>query len=284
VPALPSSLRGIPSNGQMNLLVGALAVILTINLVASAVTVAARLPGLASKGWAARVREDMFPPSIPIVAAVLEYLHGVDLSSMRFAYVGTFLGIPVALTFLYVAWRLWGGSAAVRVALPVVVGVFLTFAGAVITHGSPYLDGPRDQMTADFTASRLAGIKTVPANADHVNGLVAAIEKDSAPGDRLFVFPDGQAYYVLTGRINPTRVDWYDTLATTPAISREAVADLQRDPPAWILVQDYHEADLLHTTPLDFEAVPAWKPIYDFITQAYVLVGTVDGVRVYRLR
>jgi hypothetical protein len=32
VPALPSSLSGTPTNGQMNLLVGALAVILTINL------------------------------------------------------------------------------------------------------------------------------------------------------------------------------------------------------------------------------------------------------------
>lgn len=284
VPALPSSLSGTPTNGQMNLLVGALAVILTINLVASAVTVAARLPGVASNGWAARVREDMFPPSIPIMAAVLEYLHGVDLSSMRFAYVGTFLGIPVALTFLYMGWRIWGGSAPVRVAIPVVVGVFVAVAGVVVTHGSPYLDGPRGQMKAAFTAPRLAGITTVPANSAHINDLVAEIEKDTAPGHPVFVFPDGQAYYVLTGRTNPTRVDWYDTLATTPAISRQAVADLQRDPPTWILVQDYHEADLLHTTPLDFEAVPAWKPIYDYITEAYVLVGNIGGVRVYRLR
>jgi hypothetical protein len=285
VPALPSSVQGIPTNGQMRLLVGALAVILAINLMASAVTVAARLPGLAGKPWAAQVRAEMFPPGIPIMAAVLEYLQGVDLSSMRFAYVGTFIGIPVALTFLYTVWRIWGGTPAVRVAIPVVVGVFIAVAGVVVTHGSPYLDGPREQMTADFTAPRLAGIKTLPGNASRINGLVAEIEKDTAPGDRLLVFPDGQSYYVLTGRRNPTRVDWYDPLAITPAIAVQAVADLQRDPPKWIFVQDYKESDFLHQRPNDFENEKTWKPIYDYITSAYNLVSTIDGdVRVYQIK
>jgi hypothetical protein len=285
IPALPSSVLGIPTNGQMSLLVGALAVTLSINLVASAVTVAARLPRLSATSWAARVREEMFPPSIAIIAAVLEYLQAIDLTSMRFAYVGTFIGIPVALTFLYMGWRVWGGAATVRVAIPAVVGVFIALAGAVVTHGSPYLDGPRDLMTADFSAPRLAGIKTLPGNAAHVNGLVAEIEKDTAPGDRVLVFPDGQSYYVLTGRTNPTREDWYDPLGVTPAISREAVADLQRDPPTWIMVQDYKESDLLHARPLDFENEKVWKPIYDYITAAYNLVTTIDGdVRVYRLK
>ena len=90
---------------------------------------------------------------------------------------------------------------------------------------------------------------------------------------------------MLTGRTNPTREDWYDPLGVTPAISREAVADLQRDPPTWIMVQDYKESDLLHARPLDFENEKVWKPIYDYITAAYNLVTTIDGdVRVYRLK
>ena len=283
VPALPSSTFGIPTNGQMNLLVSALTVVLAVNLIASLVTLAARLPGLASSAWAAQVRSEMFPPSIPVLAVVLEYLHGVDLSSMRFAYVGTFLGVPVALGFLYVGWRLWGGAPAARVAIPAAVGAFIAVAGAVVAHGSPYLDGPRDQLTAGLTASRLAGIKTLPENASHVNDLVAEIERNTAPGDSIFVFPDGQAYYVVTGRTNPTKVDWYNILATTPAISSEAVADLQRDPPTWILVQEYNESDFRHQYPLDFENQAAWQPIYDYISSHYDLVATVDGVRVYRL-
>jgi hypothetical protein len=156
--------------------------------------------------------------------------------------------------------------------------------GAVITHGAPYLDGPRDQMTAELTVPRLTGINTIPANAAHIQGIVAEIEKDTKPGDSIFVFPDGQAYYTVTGRLNPTKLDWYDTLATTPAMANEAVADLKRSPPTWILVQNYHEADFLHATPLDFENTPAWKPVYDYITANYDLVTTVEGVRVYRLR
>ena len=296
--AWPSSVLGIPTDGQMNLLVGALALVLLVNLIASAVTVAARLPQLSQQPWAARVRDEMFPPMVPIVAAVLEYLQGVDLSSMRFAYVGTFLGVPVALAFLYMGWRLsyptesstprgplkWGGAPVVRVAAPAVVGVFIAIAGAVVTHGSTYLDGPRDQMTAELTGPRVAGLKTLPSNATHINGLVAEIERQAGPGDSVFIFPDGQAYYVITGRTNPTKVDWYDILATTPAISSDAVADLQRNPPTWILVQEYNESDFRHQSPLDFESQAAWKPIYDYITTHYDLVTTVDGVRFYRLR
>ncbi|HYR53864.1 MAG TPA: hypothetical protein VEQ13_02985, partial [Methylomirabilota bacterium] len=194
--AWPSSVLGIPTDGQMNLLVGALALVLLVNLIASAVTVAARLPQLSQQPWAARVRDEMFPPMVPIVAAVLEYLQGVDLSSMRFAYVGTFLGVPVALAFLYMRWRLsyptesstprgplkWGGAPVVRVAAPAVVGVFIAIAGAVVTHGSTYLDGPRDQMTAELTGPRVAGLKTLPSNATHINGLVAEIERQAGPG------------------------------------------------------------------------------------------------------
>jgi hypothetical protein len=293
-PAWPSSVLGIPTDGQMNLLVGALALMLLLNLIASAVTVAARLPRISQQPWAARVREEMFPPMVTIVAAVLEYLQGVDLSSMRFAYVGTFLGVPVALAFLYMGWRIWGGAPAARAAVPAVVGVFIAISGAVVTHGSPYLDGPRDQMTAGLgwtgyaplteAPSRVTGLKTLPDNAAHIKGLVAEIEQNTAPGESIFVFPDGQAYYVITGRTNPTKVDWYDVLATTPAMSSEAVADLQRNPPTWILVQEYNESDFRHQSPLDFESVAAWKPIYDYITSHYDLVTTVDGVRVYRLR
>jgi hypothetical protein len=284
VPALPSSTIGIPTNGQLNLLVGGLALVLAINLVASLVTVAARLPTLYQRPWAARVRAELFPPLVPIVAAVLEYLHGVDLSSMRFAYVGTFLGVPVALAFLYMGWRLWGGASVVRMAMPGAVGVFIAVAGAVVTHGSPYLDGPRDQMTATFTSTRLAGISTVPSKAAHVNDLVAEIERDTGPGDSTFVFPDGQGYYVLTGRTNPTKVDWFDIEATTPAMTIEALDTLKTHPPQWVYVQLYNESDISHSTPLNFSVDPRWQPIFDFIIANYDLVRTVDGVQVYRLK
>lgn len=283
-PAVATSTQGIPTNGQMGLLVAGLALVLAINLSASVVTVAARFPAWRDRAWAETVRATIFPPVVPIVAAALEYLHGVDLSSMRFAYVGTFLGVPVAISFLYMCARLLTLDAVSRVAAPAVVGAFVVVAGAVVTHGSPYLDGSRAGMTATFDAPRLAGLSTVPTNADHVDGVVALIDKHTQPGDRTLVFPDGQVYYVVTGRHNPTKVDWYDILATTPAMSDEAARTLQQDPPQWIFVQEYNESDIGHAAKLDFESQPAWKPVFDFISANYDLVETVDGVDVYRLK
>ena len=139
-------------------------------------------------------------------------------------------------------------------------------------------------MTAGFTAPRLAGIKTLPANAAHIDDLVAEIEKDTKPGDRVLVFPDGQTYYVLSGRTNPTRVDWYDPIGITPAISQQAVVDLENDPPTWIIVQDYQESDFQHLRPNDFANQSTWKPIYDYIQAAFTLVRTIDDAHVYHLK
>ena len=147
------------------MLVGALALVLGLNLVASAVTTLARLPGISSRLWATEIREGMFPPAVPIVASVLEYLHGIDLSSMRFAYVGTFLGIPVALTFLYALWRMLGVRAIQSAAAPAVIGLFVAVSGVVITQGSPYLDGPRDQMTATYPLGELRARQNVGRSA-----------------------------------------------------------------------------------------------------------------------
>ena len=282
--ALPSSTRGVPTDRQLDVLVGGLGLVLAINVIASLVTVAARLPTYYQRPWAERVRAELFPPMLPIVAAVLEYLHCIDLNSMRFAYVGTFLGVPVALAFLYMGWRLWGRMPSMRVAVPATIGVFIAVAGAVVTYGSPYLDGPRSQLSTELTASTVAGLKTRPEYATHLNDIVAEIERQTAPGESVFVFPDGQTYYMVTGRTNPTKIDWYDTWATTPTMADEAVADLKRSPPTWILVQQYHESYIANVMPLDFEGESAWKPIYDYITSAYDLVTTVDGVLVYRLR
>lgn len=283
-PAVPTSTAGIPTPGQLDALVGALALVLGVNGLASLLTVAARMPGLAARPWAARVRSELYPPMVPIVAAVLEYLHGIDLSSMRFAYAGTFLGVPVALTFIYALCRMAGAARLVSALTPAVLGAFIAAAGAVVTHGSPYLDGPRADMTATFGVPRLGGIATVPANADHVSALVREIDSRASATDAVLVFPDGQAYYVITGRSNPTKVDWYDLLATTPAMADEASAALQNHPPRWIFVQRYNESDLQRSAPLDFEAQAAWKPVFDYIQNAYDLVGSVDGVDIYRLK
>ena len=163
------------------------------------------------------------------------------------------------------------------------VGVWIAVAGVVITAGSPYLDGPRSEMSATITQPRLAGIHTVPAEARHVEGIVAIIDSRTQPGDRVLVFPDGQAYYLASGRVNPTKIDWYDLLATTPAMGAEAASDLARDPPKLVILQHYAEADIQHSERLDFESEGAWKPVYDYVVAHYTKIESTADVDVYVL-
>lgn len=278
--ALVSSRMGIPTYAQLEVLSAGLAILLAINGAAALLLVAARLPRIERYGWAAVVRERLMSPFLPVLAFCMEYLHTVSVTSMRFAYVGTFLAIPVALAFLTQLAAFSAKPAASRLAAPI-LGIWIAVAGAVVTYGSPYLDGPRSEMSAEFAAPRLAGLRTVPAEAGHVDRLAAIIQTRTKPGDAVLVFPDGQAYYLITGRPNPTKIDWYDVLATTPGMAEEAARDLDRNPPQLVVLQHYNEGDIQRLTPLEFESEAAWKPVYDYVLAHYTKVDSTPDADVY---
>lgn len=280
--ALVTSRLGTPTFAQIELLASGLGLLGVINAMGAALTLAARMPRIERFGWAEVVRQHFLPPTLPVLAFSLEYLHTISVTSMRFAYVGTFLAIPVALVFLAQLASLKPVAAASRLAAPI-VGVWIAVAGTVVLLGSPYLDGPRAQMTASFAEPRLAGIRTVPANASHVDRLAAIIESRTGPGDAILVLPDGQAYYVVTGRTNPTKIDWYDLLATTPAMGKEAALDMARMPPRLVILQRYRESDITHLHPLNFASRPAWNPVYQYVIAHYTKVDSTDDADVYVL-
>jgi hypothetical protein len=95
--------------------------------------------------------------------------------------------------------------------------------------------------------------------------------------------PDYPILYYLTGRTNPTRQDWYFPWTLTESDSRQAVRDLQRNPPRLAIVQIYDagELDPNRLAPIDYEANPIWKPIYDYLMANYVLVDQRAGLRLY---
>jgi hypothetical protein len=281
VPARHPSTQGIPTFDQMELLASALGLLLALNVVALAVSAAAWSRWWWARPFAQRLRTEIFPPQLPLIALSVQLLHDYSLTGMRFSYVGTFLSIPTALLFLFGLGRAglrfgghrWGAA---------VVGAWLAMAGPLVLFGSPYLDGPRTELAAGFREPALAGLRTLPANARHVDATVAAVDRYSRPGQAAFVFPDGQGYYVLTGRRNPTRIDWYDVWATTPSMSNDAVSALAADPPAVVLVQRYNESDFNRVgPPLDFESEPKWRPIYDWIIANYQMTTSVGDVDVY---
>jgi Dolichyl-phosphate-mannose-protein mannosyltransferase len=280
--ALETSRLGTPTYAQLELLASALGLLLVINAAAAVLTLAARMPRIERFAWAEVVRHHFMPPVLPVLAFSMEYLHTISVTSMRFAYVGTFLAIPVALVFLAQLASLKPVAASSRLSAPV-LGVWIAAAGAVITLGSPYLDGPRADMTAVFAAPRLAGVRTVPAEAGHVDRVAMIIEERTKQGDSVLIFPDGQAYYLMTGRVNPTKVDWYDLLATTPAMGEEAALDMARNPPKLVVLERYRESDIQHLHPLEFDSEPAWKPVYDYVLAHYTRVDSTPDADVYVL-
>jgi hypothetical protein len=281
IPAAPSSTLGIPTFSQMEALVAGLGLLLSLNAAAFLVTMGAALPTFRDRPWCAILRRELFPPQLPLLAFSVQLLQDYSVAGMRFSYVGTFLSIPTALLFVHGLARIGAGFSANRWTA-VVLGVWLAATGTVILYGSPYLDGPRSRLTASFAEPQLAGLRTLPANAERVDATVALLERYSKPNEPVFVFPDGQAYYFLTKRRNPTRTDWYDLSSITPALAREAAGRLAADPPAVILIQEHQQNDFLQTRPaLDFESEPRWSPIYDWIQANYRKVGTVGTVDVY---
>ena len=281
IPASFPSTQGIPTFSQMEALVTALALLLTLNLIAFVVTLGANLPPLRDRPFAAVIRRELFPPQLPLIAFSLQLLQDYSVAGMRFSYVGTLLSIPTAILFIHGLARTGIGFRANRWAAAV-IGVWVAATGALILQGSPYLDGPRSQLTASFAEPQLAGIHTLPANAKRVDTIVTLLERYSRPGQPVFVFPNGQTYYNLAQRRNPTRTDWFDLWALTPAIAKEAAGRLAADPPAVILVQQYEESNFLQKgPPLDFESEPRWSPVYDWIKAHYRKVDTVGTVDVY---
>jgi hypothetical protein len=281
IPASFPSTLGIPTFSQMEAMVTALALLLALNFIAFLVTFGAYLPRLRDRPLAAVIRRELFPPQLPLLAFSLQLLQDYSVAGMRFSYVGTFLSIPTALLFIYSLARIGVGFRANRWAAAV-IGVWVAATGALILHGSPYLDGPRSQLTAGFAEPQMAGLRTVSANAKRVDSTVALLQRYSRPDRSVFVFPDGQAYYNLARRRNPTRTDWFDLWALTPAIATDAATRLAADPPAVILIQQYEESNFLQKgPPLDFESEPRWSPVYDWIIAHYHKVGTAESVDVY---
>lgn len=278
VRALPSSSTGMPSARQLALLLLILGVLLVLNAVTFLVTLVAK----------AQLKAALFPPELPLLALGLQYVAQFNAAGIRYSYYGAFLSVPVAILFLRSlaavnpSWR--RGPFAVRVMplAPLVLGLSIVAAGIVDTHGVVARDGPRSQLSASFATPRLHGLTSLPANTERVDGLVAMVESQTAPGDPILVLPDFPVLYFLTGRRNPTRIGWYETPQVTTGEAEQAVADMKRDPPKLVILQTYDEADFRRTGPkLDYEAIPQLLPIYRYVIENYRLVHTVGDLDIY---
>ena len=143
--------------------------------------------------------------------------------------------MPIAAAFLMVAmehtlsmWR--GGIKLLPLAAWRTVGILvLAFVGGFFTPTLPI-------KTAQENISKL--VTLIPDSqrreAPKENPLVAWIQDHSAPSDPVMFVPADAAYYYLTKRFNPTRFDLSHQMITH-AHRAEALADMQTNPPRWIV-------------------------------------------------
>ncbi len=235
---------------------------------------------------AARWRQYV-PGSLPVVAAALQYMAQFGYSGVGYSYLGAYLTVPVAGLFLV---RLGPGrnpltlrERALVLAPALLLAAFLVWVSADVVNRSVYRDAPREQLTASFATPKLAGVLSTPAQVEQIDAVVALVDQYTSPGDPIFVMPDFPILYYLTGRTNPTRQDWYFPWTLTEDDSRQAVLDLERHPPRLALVQVYDAAEIdpSRRAPIDYQANTIWKPMYDYLTANYMLVGERAGLLVY---
>jgi hypothetical protein len=278
VRALPSSTVGLPTPRQEALLLVILGALLILNAIALILAVVAR----------GELKAALFPPQLPALALGLQYVAQFNTAGVRYSYYGAFLSVPVAILLLHSlvvarpAWR-WGRLAVGGAAwAPLAIAAAIAVTGIVDTRGLVFRDGPRSELAASFTTTRLHGITSLPANTSRVDSLVAAVEARSAPGDPILVLPDFPVLYFLTGRRNPTRIGWYETPQVTVAEAEQAVADMKHDPPKLVILQTYDEGDFLRTGPkLDYAGLPQLLPVYSYVIANYRLVDMVGDLAIY---
>lgn len=287
--ARQAATTGLPTARQEFFVIAVFGLLLGLTLLATAVCVAIHGPWLSDHPAAAALRAELFPPHLPATALVLQYLGQYNYAGVKFAYVSSFLSVPVALLFLRGIARTRFTSSALPAWRPplaaltaIMVGIWIVVGSIVVTRGTVYRDGTRAELTTGFQTPRLAGITTRPENAALLDGLVTTVERNTKPGDPILVFPDIPVLYFLTGRTNPTRVDWYDTGEITPRLVSQAISDLGQRPARLVFVQMFDGGDFRESGPrLDYAAIPKLSPLYAYVTGHYRPLTTVSGVAVF---
>ncbi len=266
--------------------------LLVINFVGLLLSLSARIPPFSASADATAMRRDLPPPTLFLLALVMQYLSQFTFTGVIYSYLGAYLSVPVGITLLgALAGPGQPGSAItaraiLRAAAPALFGLWIVLASANFIHNYVYFDAPRDQLTAAFQTPKLAGITSTPANVRRIDGVVRLVNAHSQPGDPVLVIQDFAALYFLTDRVNSTSQDWYLTSDSRflPASEIGAVvAELKRDPPKVVVIQTVSEFDWARSyRPDDVIDYKHSKlaPVYDYLTAHYVVVGTVDDINV----
>ena len=260
-------------------LLRALVLLLVLNAAVLILSAAVHGPWASGRSWAIRWRNALPPPELPLFALTVQYLTQFTFTGMRFSYIGAYLSIPVALLFIIQTGKAAQRSASTLLLRPAAaaagLGAWLVVGSVLVTAVTVYRDGPRKELVAAFATPKLAGVRTLPANAAQIDDLARAVATYTGPTDTVLVMPDYPALYYLTDREPATRQTWYFEWMLTPAIVDQAVTDLQRRPAAAVFLQ----RSVLEADP-GAPALRVW-PLYQYVKSAYKKAATVGDIDVY---
>ena len=182
--------------------------------------------------------------------------------------------------FTYLAIREWHpGVRGKRVAIGLIFIILVI--GMYHKHEAVYRDEKRSLLTYSFADPKLSGIKSTERNVRQVAGLISAVNHYTDKGDYIFVFPDFPVLYYLTGRKNPTRVEWPIFREIDMEMVYEMVDSLEARPPKLVLLQMYPEADFTRSGPkYSFYNFMEYKPLIQLFYDKYNKVAEVGDVYV----
>lgn len=259
-----------------------------VGVIALLVSLILETPWLARNETAAGLRSRFPPLELIFLALFLQWLAQFHYDGLVFWFVGSYLSVPVVLIFLRELGRVripvFRGATRLRFGAPavawVLIATWLSIGGAGIFLERVYQDADRPLLTASFSPAKLSGITTYPETAQRVDALVAEVDRRTKPGDPIFFFPDYGIMYAVTGRTNPTPLDWYNEAFLTPAVTDQVLAALQRDPPRVVFLQRQREGAYQRDQPPVDYVHSKWAPIFLYLIAHYRVDGGVQDIAI----
>lgn len=157
----------------------------------------------------------------------LQYLSGFNYGGLYFAYMGAGLALP----FIFISLK--NNQKNYMVTILFLISLFLV--GIQQKKNFHYHDADTASLTEQFNIPLLDGIKSTPKQTSIISRLYSIIINETSPDDYVFFYSDYPALYYLTGRKNPTKIDWYYKREVNQRLLREAVTLLNNNPPELII-------------------------------------------------
>ncbi|MFA5401196.1 MAG: hypothetical protein WC359_12185 [Dehalococcoidia bacterium] len=165
-------------------------------------------------------------------------------------------------------------------ALFIIVALVYVYCG-IAAACFPYRDDYIGRLDSQASSAKLQGIRTTAERARILDGLVAAVEHNSSPGDRILAYENLPMLYFLTDRPPSTNTTWIsDFLPGT--VKSSILADMigRERLPELVVRAQYSTHELLWPVVQKPLKRDDSDPIDAFIREHYQVIDTIDGFQI----